>query len=51
MKGVAVFLVLLTLAIGTYLFGKDMNDSQVMIEDVVESSLAAPVKADLLQTN
>lgn len=47
MKGIAVFIILLTLAIGTYLNRMDKTDSQVMIEDSVESSLAAPVKTDL----
>jgi hypothetical protein len=49
MKAITVFLVLLTLAIGTYLNNLDANKTpnQTLIQDEVESSMAAPVKADI----
>jgi hypothetical protein len=48
MKGIAVFIVLLTLAIGTYLNKMDKSSNgQVMVEDSVESSMAAPVKPEI----
>lgn len=46
MKGIAVFIILLTLAIGTYLNRMDA-DTQVMVEDTVESSMAAPIKTEI----
>lgn len=46
MKGIIVFIVLVTLAIGSYLNKMDTNDS-AMVEDTVESSLAAPVKPEI----
>jgi hypothetical protein len=46
MKGIIVFLVLLTLAIGSYMNKMDTTDS-AMVEDSVESSMAAPVKSDI----
>lgn len=48
MKRIAIFIVVLTLAIGTYLnIKQNKGDSQVMIEDTVESSMAAPIKPDI----
>jgi hypothetical protein len=48
MKVIAACIVLATLAIGTYLNFMDKDaDTQVMVEDKIESSLAAPVKPEI----
>lgn len=46
MKGIIVFIVLLTLAIGTYM-NRIGSKSSVLIEDTVESTMAAPVKSEI----
>lgn len=45
MKPLAIIILGLTIAIGTYLNSMDYknDDSSAMIEDTVESSMAAPV--------
>lgn len=47
MKPIALIILALTLAIGTYMSRNTENDAQVMIEDSIGSSMAAPVRPDI----
>ena len=45
MKPISLFILILILVVGTYLNQMDPDkDAQVMIEDTVGSSMAAPIK-------
>lgn len=44
MKPIALIILALTLAIGTYLNTKTETETQVMIEDFIGSSMAAPAR-------
>ncbi len=47
MKAIALIILALTLAIGTYMGRNTENDTQVMIEDSIGSSMAAPARPDI----
>ena len=47
MKSIALIILALTLAIGTYMGRNKESDTQVMIEDSIGSSMAAPVRPDI----
>jgi hypothetical protein len=47
MKPIALIILALTLAIGTYMVRNTKSDAQVMIEDSIGSSMAAPVRPDI----
>lgn len=47
MKAIALIILALTLAIGTYMGRNTESDTQVMIEDSIGSSMAAPARPDI----